>query len=86
MYSHSYNLPFSLHYSYDRAITVFSPDGRLQQVEYAMKAVERGASVVGVRTPNAVIIGVEVRTATKLQDTRSQEKVVALDEVCFHII
>ncbi|MDD3492445.1 MAG: archaeal proteasome endopeptidase complex subunit alpha [Candidatus Thermoplasmatota archaeon] len=66
--------------AYDRAITVFSPDGRLFQVEYAREAVKRGTTTVGLKFKDGVVLIVDRRITSKLVEPSSVEKIFATDE------
>ncbi len=65
---------------YDRAITVFSPDGRLFQVEYAREAVKRGTTSLGIRYKDGVVLAVDKRIASRLVEAVSIEKIFQIDE------
>lgn len=65
--------------AYDRAITVFSPDGRLFQVEYALETVNKGATIVGITCAEGVVLGAEEKIESKLQDTGYSWKIFEVD-------
>jgi len=66
--------------AYDRAITVFSPDGRIFQVEYAREAVKRGTTAVGIVYKDGVLLGVDKSIDYPLLVSESIEKIYQIDE------
>ena len=66
--------------AYDRGITVYSPDGRLFQVEYAREAIKRGAIAVGLKYKNGVVLIATKRMRDKLVETNITEKLFKIDD------
>ena len=66
--------------AYDRVITVFSPDGRLFQVEYAMELVNRGATILGIECSEGVVLGAEETVETSLEDSEGSWKIFKIDD------
>ena len=65
---------------YDRAITMFSPDGRLLQVEYAKKTVRQGSTAIGMVCSDGVLLVADKRVVDSLVVPESVEKVWQIDE------
>ncbi|MEM1525783.1 MAG: archaeal proteasome endopeptidase complex subunit alpha [Ignisphaera sp.] len=64
---------------YDRALTIFSPDGKLYQVEYAAEAVRRGWTSLGIKSDFGVVLIAEKRRVAPLHDVFSLEKIFVVD-------
>src|SRR3989338_4168181 len=69
--------------SYDRSITMFSPDGRLLQVEYAKKTVRQGSSALGLACKDGVVLISDKRITSKLMVPEAIEKMFQVDD---HVI
>ncbi len=65
--------------AYDRAITVFSPDGRLFQVEYAREAVKTGSTSIGIVCKDGIALMAHKRVSSPLLIGGSTEKIFAID-------
>ncbi len=68
---------------YDRTSAMFSPDGRLLQVEYAKKTVRQGTNAIGIVCKDGVVVIAEKRIIEKLIIPKTVEKISEVDE---HIV
>ncbi|CAG0897589.1 unnamed protein product [Cyprideis torosa] len=66
---------------YDTRTTIFSPEGRLYQVEYAMEAIGHCGTCLGILADDGIVLTAEKRNTNKLLDeTTSSEKIYKLSE------
>ncbi len=68
---------------YDRSIAMFSPDGRLLQVEYAKKTVRQGSTAVGIICKDGVLLVTDKRIVDPLVVSEAIEKIFKVDD---HIV
>jgi len=65
---------------YDRAITMFSPDGRLLQVEYAKKTVRQGSTAIAMACSDGLLFVTDKRIIDSLVVPETVEKIWQIDE------
>ncbi|KAF2863492.1 proteasome core particle subunit alpha 7 [Piedraia hortae CBS 480.64] len=64
---------------YDLQNSVFSPDGRNFQVEYAAKAAENGGTAIGIRCKNGVVLALEKLVTSKLAKKGANKQISTVD-------
>ncbi|XP_067945550.1 proteasome subunit alpha type-1-like [Watersipora subatra] len=65
---------------YDNDVTVWSPQGRIHQLEYAMEAVKQGSACVGLKSKTHAVIVALKRAPSEL--SAYQKKVIPIDDHC----
>jgi len=63
---------------YDTDVTVWSPEGRLLQVEYAMESVKQGSACIGLRSSTHAVLGALKRSVSELSS--HQKKILEIDD------
>jgi len=65
---------------YDQSVTTFGPNGKVYQVDYAMKAVEKSGLTVGVRCVDGVVLGVEKLILSKMMVHKSNRRIYSANQ------
>ncbi|RLG81530.1 MAG: proteasome endopeptidase complex, archaeal, alpha subunit [Thermoprotei archaeon] len=66
--------------AYDRAITIFAPDGRIYQVEYAFESVRRGWTTLGIKSKEGAVVVVHKKKTSPLIDDTVIQKIFIVDD------
>ena len=66
--------------AYSFSLTTFSPSGKLVQIEYALNAVAKAVTALGVKAKNGVVIATEKKLPSVLIDEKSVQKILMLTE------
>ena len=72
-----YSQIFQFRNQYDNDVTVWSPQGRIHQVEYAMEAVKQGSATIGLKSKTHAVIVALKRASSEL--SAHQKKIIPLD-------
>jgi len=69
---------------YDSRTTIFSPEGRLYQVEYALEAISHAGTALGILATDGIVLAAERKVTSKLleQDTSAEKLYILNEYVC----
>ncbi|KAF5302330.1 hypothetical protein FQA39_LY10369 [Lamprigera yunnana] len=65
---------------YDLSASQFSPDGRVFQVEYAVKALENSGTIIGLKGKDGVVFAVEKLVTSKLYEPGANRRIFSIDK------
>lgn len=76
----SKNVTQNIYFQYDLSASQFSPDGRVFQVEYAMKAVENSGTVIGLKGTDGIVLAAEKLILSKLHEAGTNRRIFNIDK------